>query len=332
MDIKSRNVNEAFADVFWRLRAGAYLLEQTRNGPAMVFQEPVIITYQQPTERVLFHAGRDCNPIFHLMESIWMLAGRRDVAFLQQFNSKIGQYSDDGQVFNAAYGYRWRRHFGRDQVVEVIEQLRRDPASRQAVIQMWDSSDLNKNTKDKACNTQLIFDSRGGVLNLTVFNRSNDIWWGALGANVVHFSVLQEVVAAAVQLPVGVYRQISNNLHLYTELYNARSYVERPPFASQYDRYSDGTVVPYPIMVDSDYAKFLRGCEEFCDHPFDEKRDYGSPFLKTVAQPMAQVSLARRSGAGSGNYWADRIRSPDWKLATKEWVYRRELAKAKTID
>jgi len=107
-----------------------------------VFPEPVTTTYLRPTERVLFHAGRDANPIFHLMEAIWMLAGRNDVAFLEQFNRTIGQYSDNGEVFNAAYGHRWRKHFGHDQLIEVINLLRKDPKSRQAVIQMWDDKDL----------------------------------------------------------------------------------------------------------------------------------------------------------------------------------------------
>ena len=29
----------------------------------------------------------------------------------------------DGKTFNAAYGYRWRKHFGRDQLDEVIYQV-----------------------------------------------------------------------------------------------------------------------------------------------------------------------------------------------------------------
>jgi hypothetical protein len=141
MEIQVRNVNHAFSEIFWKMKTMGLKPEQTRNGLAYVIAEPVITTYRYPQERVLFHTGRDANPIFHLMESIWMLAGRRDVQFLQHFNSTIGQFSDDGKVFNAAYGYRWRRHFGFDQLEEVIKALRRDPETRQAVIQMWDQDD-----------------------------------------------------------------------------------------------------------------------------------------------------------------------------------------------
>ena len=328
MEIKVRNVNQAFSDIFWRLKAEGYTPQITRNGPALVISEPVITTYQCPQERVLFHIGRDANPIFHLMESIWMLAGRRDVAFLQQFNSKIGQYSDDGKVFNAAYGYRWRKHFGHDQIEEVIRLLRKDPGTRQAVIQMWDVADLTKKTKDKACNTQVIFDARGGRLNMTVMNRSNDIWYGAYGANVVHFTILQEFVACAVDLRCGVYRQVSNNLHLYTELYNAVKYVNEPPSADLFDLYSSGLVRPSPIMLNGEYKTFLDDCELFCRDPFNQDIKYKNPFFNHVAQPMAMVSRVRKIHAGDGKGYAAKIRAEDWRRAVFDWIARRELIRA----
>lgn len=326
-EIVVRNVNSAFSELFWKLKVLDLQPEPTRNGPALVFPEPVITTYNCPLERVLFHAGRDCNPVFHLLESIWILAGRRDVAFLQQFNSKIGQYSDDGKNFNAAYGYRLRHHFGRDQLVEVIQQLRKDPGTRQAVMQIWDPVDLTKKTKDKACNMEVVFDNRGGRLNMSVLNRSNDAWWGAYGANAVHFSILQEFVACAVGLRVGVYRQISNNLHLYTELYNAKQYLVLPPTAESYDHYSSGQVRPSPLMLNGEYRSFLEDCERFCNDPFDTEAEYAHPFIKHVAHPMAMISRVRKIGAGDGRGYAAKVRSEDWRRAALEWIDRRERLK-----
>ena len=328
MEITVRNVNQAFGEVFWKMKALGLKPENTRNGPALVFPEPVITTYRYPQERVLFHKGRDANPIFHLMESIWMLAGRRDVQFLQHFNSTIGQFSDDGKVFNAAYGYRWRRHFGFDQLEETIKTLRRDPETRQAVIQMWDQDDLVKRTKDKACNTQVVFDTRGNKLNMTVFNRSNDIWWGAYGANAVHFSFLQEFVACAIGMRCGAYRQVSNNLHLYTEVYNATKYVESPPNHEDFDLYSSGIVRPTPIMLNGDYKSFLADCEKFCCDPFNQSAEYKNPFFTHVAQPMAMVSRIRKIRAGDGTGFAAKIRAQDWKRAVFDWIHKRELLRA----
>lgn len=329
MEIKVRNVNQAFAEVFWRLRALDLQPEQSRNGPVLAFPSPVIITYEKPWERVLFHAGRDANPIFHLLESIWMLAGRSDVAFLQQFNSRIGQYSDDGVAFNAPYGFRWREHFGFDQLTAVIELLRRDPSTRQAVIQMWDPADLTKQTFDKACNMSVIFDLRGGRLNMTVMNRSNDLWYGALGANAVHMSILQELVASALRRPVGQYRQISNNMHLYTELYSAGAYLQSPPDPADYDAYTANNVSYVPLMLNADYGSFLGDCAQFCDDPFNAETVYHHEFFQAVAVPMAMVSRVRKLKAGTGEGWASKIRASDWRTAVFDWIQRREAAKLK---
>lgn len=334
MEIRARNVNGALSDALWALKAGSYEPEQTRNGPVIAFPEPVVTIYSRPQERVLFAAKRDAPCIFHLMESVWLLAGREDVGFLQQFNSNISKFSDDGKVFNAAYGYSWRHRFDHDQLLTVIEMLRKDPGTRQAVLQMWNTEDLTKNTLDKACNMSVVFDCRFGLLNMTVFNRSNDILFGAYGANAVHFSFLQEFVANAVSLPIGVYRQVSNNLHLYMS--NGYDGYDIMANVSAYDDefndlYTLGQVTAEPIMQDNRYLQFLDDCEVFCDRPFDPDVVYHHPFFHNVAQPMAMVSKVRKDKLGTGEEWAAKITAPDWRRAVQDWIHRRESKKAKAI-
>lgn len=325
MEIKVRNVNHAFSEIFWRMKALDIEPEQTRNGPALVMPEPVTTVYARPDERVLFNRKRDCNPVFHLMESIWMMAGRNDVAFLTQFNKNMANFSDDGVTFNAAYGYRWRHHFGFDQVRAVIKLLSKDPKSRQAVIQIWDSADLKKNTKDKACNTQIIFDTRQGKLNMTVYNRSNDIWWGAYGANAVHFSFLQEFVASALIMPLGEYRQVSHNLHLYTELYDVGDYLDNPPLPEDGGHYHRD-VEPRPIMDGNNWDAFLYDCSRFCEQPFIRSK-YNHSFFNDVAVPMANVIHSRRNKLSDGMDWVMRVGATDWRIAAHNWVEQREINK-----
>lgn len=325
MEIIVRNVNELFSEMFWRLRSANFINEYSRNGPVIRFPEPVMTTINRPQERVLFHENRDANPIFHLMESMWMLAGRRDVAFVQQFNSKIGQYSDDGENFNAAYGYRLRHHFGNDQLLNAIELLKADKSTRRVVLQLWDPADLTKQTKDMACNVEIILSVNFGKLDMLVLNRSNDMWYGYAGANPVHFTVIQEFVANAVGIPMGVYRTFSNNLHLYTDLYDATSYLESPPDPAHYDGYGQG--VKTSTVVDIPWRKWLEDCELFCKYPF-EPIFYGSRFLRETAHPMAMVSYTRKNKLGDGMVYAERIEAEDWCIATKQWIARREKAKS----
>jgi hypothetical protein len=156
---------------------------------------------------------------------MWMLAGLQTVEPLNLYNSGMKQYSDNGITFDAAYGYRWRHHFGFDQILAAIRKLKSNPADRRIVIQMWDPNELAKEDgKDFACNQQIMFDTRPGkhfnggyVLDMTVTNRSNDLVYGAMGSNLVHFSLLHEFIAKHSGLAVGSYYQISKNMHLYLE-------------------------------------------------------------------------------------------------------------------
>jgi len=105
--IYARGVSEALFLGRQALLSSGVAVE-TRNGSALEFPTPVITTYTHSRERVLFYPERDANPYFHLMESLWMLAGRNDVEWISQFNHRIEEYSDDGDVFHGAYGFRWR--------------------------------------------------------------------------------------------------------------------------------------------------------------------------------------------------------------------------------
>ena len=325
MEFSARNVNDAISEAFWKLKVVG-VEEQTRNGPVLAFPEPVMTIYKKPDERVLFWGERDANPIFHLLEAVWMLSGSQDVMFPSLFNSRISQYSDDGVIFNAAYGYRWRRHFGFDQLLAVINLLKEDPQSRQAVIQIWDTSDLVKTTKDKACNTQVYFEIRQNRLNMTVVNRSNDIWYGCYGANAVHFSVLQEFVARAVGVPLGEYRQFSNNLHLYTELYDAKQHVLFPPDPENYNLYATQGIKPYPLFEHSQYREWLYDAENFVKDPFKYPKD-AYAFFREVAYPMAMISHDRKNKIGDGLRWVNNIQADDWLIACLDWIERRESAK-----
>src|SRR5262249_10880863 len=106
----------------------------------------------------------------------------------------------------------------RDQLSVIVRLLRADPDSRRAVLQIWDAeADLGVSSVDLACNTQAMFKVRGGKLNITVLNRSNDIIWGCDGANAVQLSMLLEFMAARIGVEPGLYRQVSDSFHAYED-------------------------------------------------------------------------------------------------------------------
>ena len=100
--IHARNVSDAFVGGM-KLLYEEGVERKSRAGTVLEYPTCVATVYEKPWERVLFNPVRDANPFFHLMESLWMLAGRNDVEWIENYNSTFGQFSDDGVLFNAAY-------------------------------------------------------------------------------------------------------------------------------------------------------------------------------------------------------------------------------------
>jgi thymidylate synthase len=317
--ITARNVNEALSDAIWYMRVSGEE-EASRNGPVLVAPTPVSTVYQRPMERLLTDPRRDCNHVFHLMEALWMLAGERNVGWLLQFNSKFGQYAEADGNMHGAYGFRWRRHFGGDQIASIISKFRQDPDTRQAVLAMWSpEDDLVGEWKDRPCNTHVYFDLRKG-LNMTVCNRSNDVIWGAYGSNVVHFSMLQELIAAELGVHVGTYTQISNNFHLYTDLPLVQKYLRSPPDAYDNDIYLTGAQV-FPMLHE---GETIEAFTSDCMGLIAGRHDFYTRFVAEVAYPLMKAYLARKEGFPIRKFM-DAVADCDWKVAFQQWCVRREL-------
>lgn len=322
-----RNVEEALCEGFWHLKICG-VRENSRNGPVIVAPTPVMTTYRKPMERVLFGSERDANPAFHLMEAIWMLAGANNVEFLLPFNSQFGKYAEaDGRV-HGAYGHRWRNAFGHDQINTIISMLRENPDTRQAVMQMWDcDSDLGQIKNDLPCNTHIYFYCRGGMLHMTVCCRSNDILWGAYGANAVHMSMLQELIAHAINRQVGVYNQFSNNYHAYADNEMAARFLDYAPLHNL--SYDLKAVEPMPLVMQQEesHLTFLKDCEDMITlAPEEEWSTPRTKFFQKVACPIRDMYLCRKFEGETFTRQEITHTAPgnDWLKAFADWCDRRK--------
>lgn len=158
---------------------------------------------------------RALNPFFAIAEAAWVIGGLNDLEHLNYYIKTYGDFSDDGKTLNGAYGYRLRKQYGFDQIDFAIEELKTNPESRRCVLSMFSTSDLiNTGSKDIPCNTSIMLKIRSGKLDLTVINRSNDIYWG-LPYNFFVFQVLHYYVASRINVKVGTQRHFTDSLHLY---------------------------------------------------------------------------------------------------------------------
>jgi hypothetical protein len=315
--ITVRNVNDALRECLWLIKVSGEEVP-TRNGAALRLRDPLCVTYMRPYERVLFLGQRDANPFFHFFEALWMLRGRKDVAFPARFVKRMQDYSDDGETLNGAYGWRWRRQFLFDQIPRITELLHKDHHTRRAVMAMWDPGyDLcnRPDTKDLPCNLNVMFQIQKGALDMTVTNRSNDIVWGMCGANAVHFSFLQEYVAAHVHVPVGVYHQFSNNAHCYqTPQYDLLAIA---PIAD--DRYAKDNLTP--LRMSEDIAAWDEDLIKFFTIPTEEQ-DFQTEYFNSVVAMMWGAHTAYKEKEAWRPY-IDAMLDCDWKVGCLEWLLRR---------
>ncbi|MCA8971109.1 MAG: thymidylate synthase [Planctomycetes bacterium] len=155
-----------------------------------------------------------------LGELCWYLAGSEELGFIEYY---IPKYKDeaDGPIVPGAYGPRLRRRSGVDQLSRIVTLLQAKRSSRQAVVQLFDASDLGtavepKGIKSVPCTCTLQFLARDEGLQLIVNMRSNDAFLG-LPHDIFAFTMLQELVARSLGLPLGHYKHFVGSLHLYDE-------------------------------------------------------------------------------------------------------------------
>jgi thymidylate synthase len=102
----------------------------------------------------------------------------------------------------------------------VYEALRNNPATRQAVLQVWDPSidlpaaDGTSPAADIPCNVCAFLKVRQGRLEWMQILRSNDLMLG-VPYNFIQFTTLQEIIAGWLGIAVGSYHHLSDSLHIY---------------------------------------------------------------------------------------------------------------------
>jgi len=116
-------------------------------------------------------------------------------------------YHDRINNFNLTVGKKL------NQIQFVIDELKRSPDSRRAVIDIRDNN-VDPFNPHPACLQHLQFFIRDGKLHMKVLMRSNDAA-EATFMNAFAFIMLQKQVADTLGLPIGTYTHRANSFHCY---------------------------------------------------------------------------------------------------------------------
>ncbi|NCP66788.1 thymidylate synthase [bacterium] len=166
-----------------------------------------------------------------IAEQVWFLMGGKNLEWLQQFTKIWDNFAEENNCVESAYGFRWRAHFGRDQIDGLVQLLTDEPTSRHGVILMWDPSDdgLSMGTKKKnvPCPYTFTVQIIGGKLCLHLVIRSNDMMLGN-PHDTAGFALLAEFLAEKLGVTPGYLTVSISNAHIYDiHFAQAQEIVER---------------------------------------------------------------------------------------------------------
>ncbi len=147
----------------------------------------------------------------------WYLSADPRVSKLGELYGKIPpiweRMADVNGEVNSNYGYQWGRH---DQLDYVVAKLKENPNTRHAAISIYDAKEWPQYTKDTPCTYAIQFTILNNELCMSVYMRSNDIWYGFCNDQ-YQFSSLQKMIADRLSIDVGWYYHAAHNMHLYKD-------------------------------------------------------------------------------------------------------------------
>jgi len=147
--------------------------------------------------------------------------------------------------------------------------------------------------------------------------------WGAYGANVVQFSMLQEYMAGKLEIEMGSYNQISDSFHVYTNNPQWKAISELP--YADYNPYKYA-VQSVPIMYnpdkwDEDLTQFLSHVDSW--NMYNNTYMYHNNWFRDVAEPMYLTWRLHKEDKTGYKHYAN-IQASDWRTAAEYWLITRE--------
>ncbi len=166
-----------------------------------------------------------------IAETLWFISGsKKPDEFLRKFTKMWDPFLESDGTLAAAYGWRWRHAFGRDQLDALVKLLTADPSSRHGVVVTWDPREDGYGgipKKNVPCPYTWTVNIIGGRLHLHNIIRSNDMMLGC-PFDTLGFSLLANILAQKLGVRPGIYTHSISNAHIYDNHYEgAKELVSR---------------------------------------------------------------------------------------------------------
>lgn len=131
---------------------------------------------------------------------------------LEQYRQEMLYGILDFEVAKGNWAYTYHQRY-ENQIPFIIEDLKRNPSSRRAVMLVRDNS-VDMGSDDPACLQHIQYFVRNGKLDCEILFRSNDAC-KATYMNAFALIQLQKMIAEKLDLEVGTYTHRANSFHCY---------------------------------------------------------------------------------------------------------------------
>ena len=169
-----------------------------------------------------------------IVELLWFLRGETNIAWLNENKVTIwDEWADDNGDLGPVYGHQWRHWPARDgreidQIVQLIEGLKKNPDSRRHIVTAWNPAEVDRMALPP-CHALFQFYVADGRLSCQLYQRSADIFLG-VPFNIASYALLTMMVAQVVGLKPGDFVHTFGDAHLYSNhLDQAQLQLSREP-------------------------------------------------------------------------------------------------------
>jgi len=211
------------------LENGQVREDRTGTGTIGVFgmQQRYDLTKGFPAVTTKKLAFRAC-----LSELLWFLEGSRDERRLCEIlhgtrsSSKKTIWTDNATSkywlpnaefigdLGRVYGVQWRDFGGVDQVVELVNNIKKDPYGRRHILTAWNPGELAEMALPPCHCFAQFYVSADGKLSCQMYQRSCDMFLG-VPFNIASYSLLTHMIAQVCGLEAGEFVHVLGDAHIY---------------------------------------------------------------------------------------------------------------------
>lgn len=170
-----------------------------------------------------------------IYELLWFLKGETNTKYLKENGVSIwDEWADENGELGPVYGKQWRSWTGadgktHDQIVDLIQQIKKNPDSRRLIVSAWNVAELPKMAL-MPCHTLFQFYVADGKLSCQLYQRSADVFLG-VPFNIASYALLTMMIAQVCDLQLGDFVHTFGDVHLYNNHFEqAQLQLTRTPF------------------------------------------------------------------------------------------------------